>query len=253
MTIHAIPLEEAERIERQTAVLAKIQRFEIIDLDDIDPGKEPPWLIDHMMPATGLAVVYGLPKCGKSFMIADAVFHVAWADVGRASVLRARLPIVLVRASLALSAAGGLPGAPWRRWQGRAIRPDTACPKLGPRGRRRSQDYRNTQDWLDADPPLRAIVIDTSAGPCAASTKTPQRTWASSSTTASASAASRLRRYRRAPCRQECRQRRQGVPSPFRPRRCHVVRRKRRGRKPGNNRDEGWRRRAFPGASAGAF
>src|SRR4051812_31243433 len=51
--------------------------FPIVDLDDIDPGSEPPWLIEGILPANGLAVVFGLPKSGKSYLVADAALHVA--------------------------------------------------------------------------------------------------------------------------------------------------------------------------------
>src|SRR5439155_25878618 len=42
-------------------------RFEIIDVDNVDISNEAAWLVDKIMPATGLAVIYGLPKSGKSF------------------------------------------------------------------------------------------------------------------------------------------------------------------------------------------
>lgn len=58
--------------------------FPIIPIDDIEIGKEQPFLIDKLLSATGLAIVFGLPKSGKSFLLSDALFHVAmgrpWAN-----------------------------------------------------------------------------------------------------------------------------------------------------------------------------
>src|SRR5438045_32300 len=65
---------------------AASDHFPIIDLDDIDPDQEPAYVIEGLLPASGLAVAYGLPKHGKSYIVADAVFNIAmgrhWA--GRA-------------------------------------------------------------------------------------------------------------------------------------------------------------------------
>jgi len=52
------------------------QSFPICSIDDIDIGTEPPWMIDRIAPARGLGVVFGLPKCFKSFLLSDALFHV---------------------------------------------------------------------------------------------------------------------------------------------------------------------------------
>src|SRR5258708_6627294 len=46
-------------------------RFTPIALDDVTISADPPWLIDGLMPARGLACVIGEPKCGKSFMTSD--------------------------------------------------------------------------------------------------------------------------------------------------------------------------------------
>lgn len=52
-------------------------RFTPIALDDVTISAEPPWLIDGLMPARGLACVIGEPKCGKSFMTSDMLCSVA--------------------------------------------------------------------------------------------------------------------------------------------------------------------------------
>ena len=40
-------------------------------------GSAPAWAIDGLLPASGLAVVVGAPKAGKSFLMSDALFAVA--------------------------------------------------------------------------------------------------------------------------------------------------------------------------------
>lgn len=51
--------------------------FPILLVDDLEIGDEPPWLIQGLMPATGFGMVFGPPKSLKSFLLADAFFHVA--------------------------------------------------------------------------------------------------------------------------------------------------------------------------------
>lgn len=52
-------------------------RFTPIALDDVALMAEPPWLIEGLLPARGLACVIGEPKCGKSFMTSDMLCTVA--------------------------------------------------------------------------------------------------------------------------------------------------------------------------------
>ena len=52
-------------------------RFPVTWIDDINVDAEPVWLIKDLLPASGIGVVFGLPKSGKSFILADALFHVA--------------------------------------------------------------------------------------------------------------------------------------------------------------------------------
>jgi hypothetical protein len=56
---------------------ANTKRFPVVSIRDIEIGQEPQFLIGSLLASTGLAVVFGLPKCGKSFLVADAMFHVA--------------------------------------------------------------------------------------------------------------------------------------------------------------------------------
>ncbi|GJE13386.1 AAA family ATPase [Methylobacterium longum] len=51
--------------------------FPILHVDDLEIGDEPTWLIEGLLPASGFGIVYGPPKSLKSFLLADAMFHVA--------------------------------------------------------------------------------------------------------------------------------------------------------------------------------
>jgi hypothetical protein len=65
---------------------AKPSRIKLISFDDLKPGTEPEHLVRDLIPRGGLVVVWGPPKCGKSFWAMDAVLHVAlgWEYRGRA-------------------------------------------------------------------------------------------------------------------------------------------------------------------------
>lgn len=58
------------------------RRFELVHIDDIVSGDEPPWLIEEILPAgPALAVVFGAPKSRKTLLVGDMLYHVA---MGRA-------------------------------------------------------------------------------------------------------------------------------------------------------------------------
>ena len=52
-------------------------RFWLTAFADIEIDPSPDYLIRDMLPREGLAVVWGPPKCGKSFWTYDALMHVA--------------------------------------------------------------------------------------------------------------------------------------------------------------------------------
>lgn len=52
-------------------------RFAVRPLSEIRPVFNGQWLIKHLLPARGLAVIYGPPGSGKSFVALDASMHVA--------------------------------------------------------------------------------------------------------------------------------------------------------------------------------
>jgi hypothetical protein len=53
------------------------QRFLPVAIDDVVVPDVPPWLIDGLLPARGLACIVGPPKSGKSFLTSDMLFAVA--------------------------------------------------------------------------------------------------------------------------------------------------------------------------------
>jgi hypothetical protein len=138
-------------------------RFDVIDVDDIDIAAEPPWLVDNIMPATGLAVVYGLPKSGKSFLVADLAFHVSigalWAGRG------------VLQGSVVYCAGEGVTGfkrrlVAFRKHYGVEGKgaPFGLIPMAPNLGREDGDDLKmidTVRDWVAGKPPLRAIVIDT--------------------------------------------------------------------------------------------
>jgi hypothetical protein len=52
-------------------------RFRLRAFDQITVGTEPAYLVKGLIPRVGLVVVWGPPKCGKSFWTFDLVMHVA--------------------------------------------------------------------------------------------------------------------------------------------------------------------------------
>ena len=60
-------------------------RFALIPFDNLVAPLAPYYLVKGILPARGLAVVWGPPKCGKSFWTFDLVMHVAlgWSYRGR--------------------------------------------------------------------------------------------------------------------------------------------------------------------------
>lgn len=53
------------------------QRFRLIPFVELQPGHVSVYLVKGLIPRVGLVVVWGPPKCGKSFWTFDLVMHVA--------------------------------------------------------------------------------------------------------------------------------------------------------------------------------
>jgi hypothetical protein len=52
-------------------------RFPLVKFKDLKPGTAVRYLIKPIVPSSGLTLVWGPPKCGKSFWVFDAMMHVA--------------------------------------------------------------------------------------------------------------------------------------------------------------------------------
>ena len=62
---------------REFLTSRQTSRFQLLAFDDIRPDSRAIYLIKGLLPRVGLAVVWGPPKCGKSFWTFDALMHVA--------------------------------------------------------------------------------------------------------------------------------------------------------------------------------
>lgn len=52
-------------------------RFPLTHFDDLKPGNDSLYLVKRMIPRVGLTLIWGKPKCGKSFFTFDLMMHVA--------------------------------------------------------------------------------------------------------------------------------------------------------------------------------
>ncbi len=61
------------------------KHFDLIPFDKVTLSTTPNYAVKGLLPRRGLAVVWGPPKCGKSFFVSDLVLHVAlgWRYRGR--------------------------------------------------------------------------------------------------------------------------------------------------------------------------
>lgn len=67
-----------QKLDRATRRGApKPVRFALLAFDQLRPSRALAYCIKGIFPRTGLCVVWGPPKCGKSFWTVDAVLHIA--------------------------------------------------------------------------------------------------------------------------------------------------------------------------------
>ena len=61
------------------------RRFRLVPFDQLRPGDGPTYLVKGLFPKGGLVVIWGPPKCGKSFWAYDVAMHIAlgWQYRGR--------------------------------------------------------------------------------------------------------------------------------------------------------------------------
>jgi hypothetical protein len=72
-------MAKAEAEAKATAKAELIARIEksILHFDEIKLSTKRRYLVRNIIPRTGLTVVWGAPKCGKSFWVYDLMMHVA--------------------------------------------------------------------------------------------------------------------------------------------------------------------------------
>ena len=71
-----VAAQSARRAEEALAN-APLGRFTIQQFDEIVLGDTPPYLVRGLIPTKGLTIIWGPPKCGKSFWTFDLAMHVA--------------------------------------------------------------------------------------------------------------------------------------------------------------------------------
>lgn len=52
----------------------------LLHLQEVEDMQPPGWLIEGVLPAQGLAVLYGAPKSGKTFVALAQALHIAWGQ-----------------------------------------------------------------------------------------------------------------------------------------------------------------------------
>ena len=62
---------------RNCEKLRKPSRIKLVPFEEICLGNERPYLVKGLIPRTGLTVIWGPPKSGKSFWTFDLIMHVA--------------------------------------------------------------------------------------------------------------------------------------------------------------------------------
>jgi RecA-family ATPase len=72
-------------VEEFTSLIKPQRRFTLVPFDLIQLPTDPAYLVKGLIPREGLCVVWGPPKCGKSFWTYDVAMHIAcgWKYRGR--------------------------------------------------------------------------------------------------------------------------------------------------------------------------
>ena len=83
--ISEINADDRKVIELDRQAERRKHRFHLVPFEEIQLGTEPQYLVKGIIPRVGLTVIWGPPKCGKSFWIFDVTMHVAlgWPYRGR--------------------------------------------------------------------------------------------------------------------------------------------------------------------------
>lgn len=86
---HDVSLDEADDLERREHRRARSApshevRFKLTSFEELNVSATPAYLVKGLIPRVGLTVIWGPPKCGKTFWAFDLFMHVAlgWAYRG---------------------------------------------------------------------------------------------------------------------------------------------------------------------------
>ena len=64
-------------VQEFTTPVVPLRRFPLIGFDQIQLSTAPSYLVKGLIPRSGLVVIWGPPKCGKSFWAFDVAAHIA--------------------------------------------------------------------------------------------------------------------------------------------------------------------------------
>src|SRR2546421_3520366 len=80
-----MPRDPFEKTQSDDANGEAAPRFKPVRFKDIKASRQRAYLVQGLLPREGLAVLYGPPKCGKSFWVFDVAMHIAlgWDYRGR--------------------------------------------------------------------------------------------------------------------------------------------------------------------------
>ena len=70
-------LGEEQQTKPSRNTRAAHKRFELLPFDEIVLDATPAYLVKGIIPRVGLCVLWGAPKCGKSFLVFDLMMHIA--------------------------------------------------------------------------------------------------------------------------------------------------------------------------------
>jgi hypothetical protein len=143
--------------------VAPLRDIPLIRFNDIKLGTERRYLVKNLFPRVGMSVVWGPPKCGKSFWAFDVVMHVAIAREYRGRCVHPGSVVYC-----AFEGAAGIEArkAAWEQNCLGDIHPDTVPFYLQPLSLDLVRDHPSLIASIQAklvpdDPPLVAIVLDT--------------------------------------------------------------------------------------------
>jgi AAA domain/Bifunctional DNA primase/polymerase, N-terminal len=84
-TPRAATIDDILKIARHNGGETPQKHFDLIPFNKIRLDTKPTYLVKGIVPRVGLCVLWGPPKCGKSFLVFDLVMHIAlgWKYRGR--------------------------------------------------------------------------------------------------------------------------------------------------------------------------